>query len=219
MALRSRSTQEFVPIEDIRDGVVILKNGSMRMVLMVSSINFALKSEDEQTALLLQFQNFLNSLDFSAQFFLQSRRLDINPYIESLQARTEVQKSELIKIQTREYIEFVKNFTSSINIMSKTFFVVIPYYPSVIDSGNKGLLGRFLPGKKSGGDAIKETRFEEDKIQLEQKVTIVEQGLTSVGVRTARLGTEELAELFYKSFNPGEKSGAPLGGQPGQQKK
>ena len=212
MALRSKSTQEFVPIEDIRDGGVILKNGSMRMVLMVSSINFALKSEDEQTALLLQFQNFLNSLDFSAQFFLQSRRLDINPYIESLQARTEIQKSELIKIQTREYIEFVKNFTSSINIMSKTFFVVIPYYPSVIDSGNKGFLGRFLPGKKNG-DAIKETRFEEDKIQLEQKVTIVEQGLTSVGVRTARLGTEELAELFYKSFNPGEKSGAPLGGQ------
>lgn len=211
MALGSKSTQEFVPIEDIRDGVVILKNGSMRMVLMVSSINFALKNEDEQTALLLQFQNFLNSLDFTAQFFIQSRRLDINPYIESLENRSQIQESELIKIQTQEYIEFVKNFTSSINIMSKTFFVVVPYYPSVIDSGKKSFISKFIPGQKDKGTERDEARFEEDKIQLEQKTNIVEQGLTSVGLRSARLGTEELAELFYKSFNPGEKSGAPLG--------
>jgi len=213
MAIGSKSTQEFVPIKDIRDGVVILKNGSMRMVLMVSSINFALKSEDEQTALLLQFQNFLNSLDFSAQFFLQSRRLDIAPYIESLEGRVEVQKSELIKIQTREYIEFVKNFTSSINIMSKNFFVIIPYYPSVVGSSKNGFLNKFIPGQKNSKSDFNETRFEEDKLQLEQKTNIVEQGLSSVGLRSARLGTEELAELFYKSFNPGEKSGAPLGKQ------
>ena len=114
--------------------------------------------------------------------------------------------SELIKIQIQEYIGFVKNFTSSINIMSKTFFIIIPYYPSVIDSGRGGILGKFLPKQSGNEQKIEAGRFEEDKIQLEQKSNIVEQGLSSVGLRSARLGTEELAELFYKSFNPGEKN-------------
>src|SRR3989338_10318711 len=124
--MASKSSQEFVPIKEIRDGIVVLKDGSMRLVLMTSPLNIALKSEDEQTALLLQFQNLLNTLDFSVQFFIQSQKLDINPYIESLEGRLEVQVIELIKIQIQEYIGFVKNFTSSINIMSKTFFIIIP---------------------------------------------------------------------------------------------
>lgn len=203
MAVKSKTTQDFIPIKDIRDGVVIMKNGSMRMLLMVSSLNFALKSDEEQTAILLQFQNFLNSLDFSAQFFIQSRNLDVRPYLDTLEERLEKQQIDLLKIQTREYIEFIKNFMSSVNVMSKNFFIVVPYTPSII-SVDKSFLSKFLPGKKKQA-VVTDERFEESKIQLEQRAIIVEQNLASVGVRTARVGTEALAELFYKIFNPGQK--------------
>ena len=204
MAKTSFSTQNFIPIEDIRDGVVILKNGGLRMVLMVSSINFALKSADEQTAILLQFQNMLNSLEFSVQICVQSYRLDINPYLKTLAERINLQENELIKIQTREYINFIKNFTDSVNIMSKTFFIVVPYTPVKINIPKKGflknLLGKNDSNKEDDGD------FEEKKLQLEQRAVLVEEGLAATGLRAARLGTEELIELFYKTFNPGDNA-------------
>ena len=120
----SKATQEFVPIEEVRNGIVVLNNGSLRAILMVSSMNFALKSEDEQSAVLLQFQSFLNSLDFSIQIFIQSRDLDIRPYIALLEKRYTEQVIDLMKIQTREYIEFVKTFVEETDIMTKNFFVV-----------------------------------------------------------------------------------------------
>ena len=204
MALASKTTQEFIPIKDIRDGVVILKNGSLRTLLMVSSLNFALKSDDEQTAILLQFQNFLNSLDFSAQIFIQSRNLDITPYLQTLTDLIPKQEIDLLRIQIREYVEFVRNFTRTVNIMSKNFFVVIPYTPS-ITATKEGVLARIVPGKKTEDQAVSSERFEESKLQLEQRALIVEQNLASIGVRSARVGTEALLELFYKVFNPGQK--------------
>ena len=204
MALASKTTQEFIPIKDIRDGVVILKNGSLRTLLMVSSLNFALKSDDEQTAILLQFQNFLNSLDFSAQIFIQSRNLDITPYLQTLTDLIPKQEIDLLRIQIREYVEFVRNFTGTVNIMSKNFFVVIPYTPS-ITATKEGVLARIVPGKKTEDQAVSSERFEESKLQLEQRALIVEQNLASIGVRSARVGTEALLELFYKVFNPGQK--------------
>ena len=107
MAKISKTTQEFIPIKDIRDGVVILKNGALRMVIMVSSINFALKSEEEQVGVLMQFQNFLNALDFSVQIAIQSRKLDIGPYLQMLNEKLDEQTNELIKIQTKELIPFL----------------------------------------------------------------------------------------------------------------
>ena len=126
MAKSSKTTQEFVPIQEIRDGVIILKNGGMRSIILASSLNFALKSGDEQASILLQFQNFLNSLDFSVQIFIQSKKLDIRPYIALLEDRYKEQVGELMKIQVREYIEFVKIFVENTNIMSKSFFIVVP---------------------------------------------------------------------------------------------
>src|SRR3989338_2073422 len=126
---KAEATQDFVPIKEIRDGVVILKDGTMRMVLLVSSINFALKSTDEQTAILMQFQNFLNSLDFYIQIFVQSRRLDIRPYLRTLEERLVAQTTDLMKVQVREYIEFIRKFTETTDIMSKSFFFIIPYTP------------------------------------------------------------------------------------------
>src|ERR1700733_8687853 len=134
----SRSTQDFVPVSEVRDGVVVLKDGGLRAILLASSINFALKSEDEQTAFIVQFQNFLNSLDFSVQIFVQSRMLDIRPYIATLEAAYKEQLDDLMRIQIREYIEFIKSFTEAANIMTKNFFVVVPYSPSVV-AGKSGL--------------------------------------------------------------------------------
>jgi len=199
----SKATQEFVPIEEIRDGIVVLKGGSLRAILMASSINFALKSQDEQAAVLFQFQNFLNSLDFSAQFFIQSRDLDIRPYIQTLEERKAAQVDDLMRVQVREYIEFVKNFTESVNIMSKSFFIVVPYHPAVLKI-NKNVFDK-ITGKYNKEQAVQKGRqFEENRTQLQQRIAVVEQGLIRTGVRVVQLGTEEVVELFYKLFNPGE---------------
>lgn len=200
----SAPAQEFVPIKEIRDGVAVLKDGSMRAVLLASSINFALKSSDEQQSIIFQFQNFLNSLNFSVQIYTQSRRLDIRPYIALLEERLHQQVGDLMKMQTREYIEFVRSFTESTNIMTKSFFVVVPYSQISLVSG-KSALGKIF-GKKSKEEEKMEadSAFEEKRSQLQQRIEVVEQGLVRCGVRVAMLGTEELIELFYKIFNPGD---------------
>lgn len=198
--MSKNATQEFVPIDDVRDGIVIMKDGGMRGILMASSINFALKSDDERQAILLQFQDFLNSLDFLVQIVVQSRRLDIRPYIALLEGRYKEQTNDLMRIQIEQYIAFVKSFTESTNIMTKNFFIVIPYDAAIIKTGSKFSLGF---GKEKNKNA-KEEDFEEKKNQLEQRMEVVEQGLVRCGIRVAKLGTDEVIELFYKIFNPGE---------------
>ncbi|MBI2482493.1 MAG: hypothetical protein HYV76_02960 [Candidatus Vogelbacteria bacterium] len=196
-----KSTQSFVPIEEVRDGVVVLKDGSLRAVLIASSINFALKSRDEQQGLLLQYQNFLNSLDFYLQIFVQSRRLDIRPYISILEERLKSQTNDLLKVQTQEYIEFIKSFTENNNIMTKSFFVVIPYTPPIIQNRQGWWIKLF---KRQPAKTVETLAFEEERNQLEQRVDVVRQGLGRLGVRVELLGTEELVELYFKAFNPGE---------------
>jgi hypothetical protein len=193
-----QASQDFVPIKEVRDGIIILKDGSMRAILMTSSINLALKSSEEQQAVLFQFQNFLNTLDFSIQINIQSRRLDIRPYIALLENRQKEQTNDLMKIQTKEYIQFIKTFTEGTNIMTKSFFIVIPYSPSMID------LKKAPFSKKKETQQDRNEDFEENRTQLEQRVSIVEQGITRTGVRAVRLGTEEVIEIFYKLFNPGD---------------
>ena len=149
----AQSTQDFVPIKEIRDRIVILKDSSLRIILMASSVNIALKSADEQQATLLQFQNFLNSLDFSVQFFVESRRLDIRPYTALLEEQQRKQTSDLMKIQVQEYIAFIKQFTESVNVMAKTFFIVIPYTPPALTVAAVGSFARFFSGKKRSEEA------------------------------------------------------------------
>ncbi|MDO8565066.1 MAG: hypothetical protein Q7R67_00335 [bacterium] len=208
MAAATNATQEFVPIKEVRDGIVILKDGGMRAILLCSSLNFSLKGEDERNAILLQFQDFLNSLDFSIEILVQSRKLDIRPYLALLEAQEGKQTNSLLKIQVREYIEFIKNFTENTNIMTKHFFIVVPYSPSTLGSATAGgVLSSLGLGKKET-PAIKaekkEGSFDESRSQLEERLSVVEQGLVRTGIRIARLGTEEVIELFYKAFNPGE---------------
>ena len=206
----SKTTQDFVPIREIRDGIVILKDGSMRALVLASSLNFALKSSDEQNAIILQFQNFLNSLDFSVQIFIQSKKLDIRPYIALLEERYKEQVTELMKIQTREYIEFIKTFVENSNIMTKSFFLVVPYAPPMISASKNpmsNLVNKFSnkSNAKSGeAMAVANAEFDEYRSQIEQRVSVVEQGLVRCGIRVAELGTEEVVELYYKIFNPGD---------------
>lgn len=203
----SKPAQDFVPIKEVRDGVVILKDGTHCMILLASSLNFALKSADEQQAIILQFQNFLNSLDFTTQILIQSRKLDIRPYIATLEDQLKEQNNELLKIQIREYIGFVRNFTESTNIMSKTFFVVIPYNAAPQVTGSSFGLGKLFGGGKKSTTEVKaedQARFEELRSQLEQRVSVVQSGLVRTGIRVALLGTEEIVELYFKMFNPGE---------------
>lgn len=201
--INAKSAQEFVSVKEIRDGVVILKDGSLRAILMASSLNFALKSAEEQEAVIIQYQNFLNSLDFSVQFFIQSQKLNIAPYLDSLAEKEKEQTNELLKIQTREYIEFVKSFVEAANIVAKTFYVVVPYTPPILELGKGGFLSNLFgaAGKKS---PTRDQRLDAMKIQLWQRIDAVNQGLVRFGVRAAPLNTEELVELFYGIFNPGE---------------
>jgi len=204
MAKKQTTTQDFVPIRDIKQNVVILKDGRMCSILLASSINFALKSLDEQRAILGQFQTFLNTLDFSIQFYIQSRRLDIEPYLEQLREREPLQDNDLMKIQIREYMSFIKTFTTEVDVMSKNFFIVVPYSTKSLDIGT-GISSIFGQTKKTNVD---ETKFEEHRLQLEQRASLVEQGLNRIGVRTIALEDEALVELYYHIFNPADISGS-----------
>lgn len=195
------ATQQFVPVKEIRNGIVILKDGGYRGILLCSSVNFGLKSADEQHAITLGFQNFLNTIDFSIQIVVNSRRMDLRPYLAILAEKNSEQKSELMRIQLREYIEFVHSFADQANIMTKSFYIVVPYAPPTSAASATSFLRHESAAVKS---ASAETSFEEDRAQLEQRLTLVASGLAGTGVRAAPLGTEELIELLYRSFNPGE---------------
>ena len=215
MATKSASaTQQFVPIKEIRNGIIILKDGGYRGVLICSSVNFGLKSVDEQHAITLGFQNFLNTLDFSIQIVVNSRKMDLRPYLALLEEKAPEQKTELMKIQLREYIAFVRSFADQSNIMTKSFYIIVPYAPRSSAANAISFL-RHLPGlpAQAGGETSEsptakntaaETSFEEDRVQLEQRLTLVAAGLAGTGVRAVPLGTEEVIELLYRSFNPGE---------------
>lgn len=208
MAIYARPTQEFVPIKEVRDGIILLKDGGLRAIVLANSINLSLKSGEEQKAIIMQFQNFLNTLDFSVQICIESRRLDIRPYLLLLENRMRVQNEPLMKLQTKEYMEFIRNFTESVNIMTKTFFIVVPYSENIALPTNTGILDNLFK-KKSTEEKKKEEKidFEEKRSQLEQRVSVIQQGLNRCGIKSAQLGTEEAIEVFYKVFNPGELEG------------
>lgn len=207
MAISARPTQDFVPIKEVRGGTIVLKDGGLRAILAVSSTNLALKSADEQTATISQFQSFLNSLDFPIQIVVQSRRLDIRPYLLTLEARMKDQHEPLLKLQTAGYINFIREFTEQVSIMKKTFYVVIPYESAAL-SVKGGFLGSIFgngaPQQKKSGKSAADQGFEEKQTQLDERVSVVSGGLESCGARTERLNTEEVIELFYRSFNPGD---------------
>jgi len=189
------STQKYLPLKEIRDSVAILKDGGYRTVLMVNAINFNLKSKDEQESLLHSYQNFLNGLSFPIQIVVQSRTLDLDAYLKTLDNAVTQQTNDLMRTQTQDYVGFIRNLIGVANIMSKTFYIIIPYDKPILS-------GRFLGGLFGKTTPIKGKKFNEIKSELIERTSLIASGLSSLGLSTIQLNTQELIELFYFTYNP-----------------
>jgi len=197
------STQEALKFAEIRDNTVVLKDGHLRQILLCSSINFSLKSEQEQNAIIFAYQNFLNSLDFPIQILMQSKKLDLSNYLAKLEGRSNEQTNELLRLQTTDYIEFIKRLINLANIMDKRFYVVVPYLvPLKMTSANIP-----LPSKQDTPQPVlSEEEFSQYKKELEHRLQVIQSGLGSIGIRTALLSTQQIIELLYGVYNPEEAS-------------
>lgn len=201
--MSNQSTENLVPVSDIRESVVILKSGSLRMVLEVSAINFELRSSNEQIAILQGFQNFLNSVDFPLQIVVSSRELNIEGYLKTVDQIIESTENELIKIQALEYSRFVKDLSDLSNIMSKKFYVVLPFY--IYEKPEAGGIVQSLRGLFQPKQVLKELtdeQFGTYKNQLLQRAELAYGGLVGLGLKIRALEDEELKQLYYNLYNP-----------------
>ncbi|HOZ53345.1 MAG TPA: hypothetical protein PK142_01545 [bacterium] len=205
----SASTQQYLDILEIKDDTVVMRDGTLRAVLAVSSINFALKSEDEQNAIISSYVSFLNNISTPIQIVVQSRDLNIDNYIEYLKTKEKEQTNRLLKIQTGEYIEYIKELVSMGKIMNKKFFVVIPYSP--FSDKHKGFFSQLTEiFKPATVLKLKEAKFLKYKDNLSRRVDSIFSALLSLGVDVKQLNTQELIELYYNSYNPETSKNQPL---------
>ncbi len=199
------STQQYLDIFEIKEDVVVMRDGSMRAVILVSSINFALKSESEQDAIISAYISFLNNITFPLQIVIQSRELNIDAYLSMLEERQKIQTNELLKIQTNEYIHYVSELVSMSQIMNKRFYIVVPYNPSA--DKEKSVTSRLFDILKPATIIkMKEEKFLRRKAELSRLMENVIGGLTSMGLHSVQLDTQGLIELYYNSYNPGTSS-------------
>jgi hypothetical protein len=196
------STQKYLEIDSIKDDIVNMKDGSIRAVLMVSGLNMELRSGDEQGMIISVYQSMLNSLEFPIQILVQSRRVDLTSYLSTLESSANQQTIPLLKDQTYEYIVFLKNILSSVNVMDKRFFVVVPFYPSVVTQGSEGILSFLGIKKKSTGAGVVATNNNLNIQSLKKRVDITVSLLSDVNLTGTALPTEALIELFYACYNP-----------------
>jgi hypothetical protein len=195
------STQQYLDIAEIKDDTVVMRDGTVRSVLMVSSINFALKSEEEQEAIVSSYVGFLNNISFPVQIVIQSRRLNIDNYINELKKKEREQTNELLKMQTAEYVNYIQELVQMGDIMSKTFYLVIPYNP--LSDKHKGFFASLQEVFKPASVVrMKGRRFDRYKDELERRVESIQSGLQSAGLKTVRLDTQGLIELYYTTYNP-----------------
>ncbi|HTM69015.1 MAG TPA: TraC family protein [Candidatus Binatia bacterium] len=195
------ATQRYLDINEIKEDVVIMKDGTLRAVLIVASINFALKSEDEQNAIIAAYVQFLNALEFPLQVVIQSRKLNIDNYIERLKESEKNQTNELLRIQIADYRNFVTELVTLGQIMQKSFFVIVPYNP--LSDKQKGFVARmseaFTPALFV---KLAEERFRQRKNDLQVRVEHIIGNLNSMGLKAVQLDTQSLIELFYRVYNP-----------------
>lgn len=199
---KAQSTQKHLQIAEIREDTVIMKDGTLRAVILVSSINFALKSEDEQNAIIAAYVNFLNVIDFPIQILIQSRKIDIDGYIERLKKREKEQTNELLKIQIREYIIYIQELIELGNIMTKRFYVIVSYNP--LTDKQRGFFKRFAELFRAAKIvSLGQKRFQQRKRDMMQRVDNVMSSLGSIGLKSVLLDTQSLIELYYNTYNPG----------------
>ena len=195
------STQQFLDIAELKSDIVVMRDGTMRAVLLVSSINFSLKSEDEQNAIIAAYVSFLNNINFPLQIVIQSRELNIDNYLEDLRQKSKEQTNELLKMQTSEYIQYIQELIAMSKIMNKRFYVVVPYNP--MSDKQKGFFRRFFDiFKPASLIRMKEEKFNRRKADLQHRVDNVVSGLTSIGLNAVQLDTQSLIELYYNTYNP-----------------
>lgn len=195
------STQDYLDIAEVKDDLVIMKDGTIRAVVMVSSVNFALKSEDEQGAIIASYVGFLNNIDFPIQIIVQSRELNIDNYLNSLQQKEKEQTNDLLKLQIKDYIANIKELISMGKIMNKSFYIAIPYNPLSDSHKNfmKSIAESFRPATTI---KMEEKMFERYKKEITRRIETVLSSLGSMGLNSAVLDTQGLIELFYNSYNP-----------------
>jgi hypothetical protein len=203
-AKKEASTQTHLRIAEIRDNVVVLKNGGVRAVLKTSSINFNLKSEDEQNAIIYSYQSFLNSLEFPIQILVRSKKLDIDNYIEQVRKLGEKQENQLLQEQTYEYASYVERLVEYADIMEKEFYVIIPYNPGRTEGTHKvqSFFQRLFPKDTHGDTKQRHSEFDGLKKNISQRVNIAKSGLENCGLKVTELETVDLIELYYNSYNP-----------------
>ena len=195
------ASQAHLPIAEIKENTIIMRDGTLRAVLMVGSINFALKSEDEQNALISSYVGFLNSIDFPLQIVSQSRKLQMKPYLEQLRQLEKQQANELLRIQIADYRAFVQELVEIGQIMTKRFYVVVPYDP--LSNKKKSFWARFQEVLKPALTVrLKDERFRERRADLDSRLRQVSGGLEGMGLNVVELDTQALIELFYATYNP-----------------
>lgn len=195
------SAQQHLPFGEVKNDTIVMKDGTLRAALMVSSINFALKNEDEQNAIVSSYVGFLNSLDHPIQIVIQSRELYIKPYLDKLLKQEKEQPNELLRMQIADYRAFIAELVELSQIMSKHFFVVVPYDP--LSNKQKGFWSRLMEVVNPANLVkLKSERFLKRKYDLDQRVRQIESGLKSMGLEVVRLDTQSLIELLYSTYNP-----------------
>jgi hypothetical protein len=194
-------TQHYLDIAEIRNDTVILKDGTLRKVLLVSSINFALKSEDEQQAIISSYMGFMNSFTFPVQIVIQSRKLNIAPYIEKLKRKEEEQLNDLLRMQIADYRRYIGELVDLGDIMTKSFYIVLPYSP--LSDTQKSFWDRVQEViSPTSLIKLKDDTFKEYTRVLNQRVEHIMMGLSSMGLQAAVLDTQSLIELYYNMYNP-----------------
>lgn len=189
-------------IAGVEDGIVVLKDGSYRLVLDVTAVNFGLKSEREQNSIIFQFQGFLNSLHFPVQILIQSRKLDLTPYLTRLKKKANDQTAELLKIQTLDYVDFISELINMANIMKKRFYVVIGW--ENIELQKLSLVDKLLNrGNSVSSFKISAADFKRHGDELRQKAGVIASGLGGIGLHCQQLTSAELISIFYNFYNPG----------------
>lgn len=197
------STQKYLDISEIKNDCVVLKSGTLCAVLLTSSINFALKSEDEQTAIIQNYVRFLNTMEYPIQIFIQSRPFNIKPYISHLEELRKVQRNELLKIQMADYTDFIKELVQLGEIMTRRFYIVVPYNP--LGDKKRSFFSRFKDIFSTVKlIKIKQEKFEKYREMLFSRVDNIISGLSSMGLVVAPLDTQSLIEVFYNIYNPTE---------------
>jgi hypothetical protein len=198
------STLIHLPISEIRDDTIVLKNGGLRTVLETSSINFNLKSEEEQNSIIYSYQHFLNTLEFPIQIVVRSRKLDIDNYIEEIKEKSKTQQNALLKRQTLEYAEYIQKLVEYADIMDKSFYVIVPYNP--LRANKKNIFSKFMERMKTKDSVIEIQRRRGEFVQLHkslvQRVNLIKAGLQNCGLTARELTTPELIQLFYTVYNP-----------------